>query len=120
VERILGYWTTSKYNATTQAFIDEWAKEHVAGKVYTEARSITNSGILSRAKKVINEQFFLDFNLTQLTETLRTMAPFAFTIFDAFSTTAHQLSQLKPAFRQRKEIVSSLRLITIRSSILCR
>ncbi|KAJ7934603.1 hypothetical protein B0H13DRAFT_2305373 [Mycena leptocephala] len=113
VERIFGYWTTSKYNATTRAFIDEWAKEHVAGKVYTEARSITNSGILSRAKKVINEQFFLDFNLTQLTETLRTMAPFAFTIFDAFSTTARQLSQVKPAFRQRKEIMKGTAALTL-------
>ncbi|KAJ7917839.1 hypothetical protein B0H13DRAFT_2231360 [Mycena leptocephala] len=113
VERIFGYWTTSKYNATTRAFIDEWAKEHVAGKVYTEARSITNSGILSRAKKVINEQFFLDFNLTQLTESLRTMAPFAFTIFDAFSTTARQLSQAKPAFRQRKAIMKGTAALTL-------
>jgi hypothetical protein len=105
VERIFGYWTTSKYNASTRAFIDDWAKHHVAKKVYTEAGSITNSGILSKAKKIVDEQFFLSFNLAQLTSTLRAMAPFAFAIFDAFSTTTRQLNQATTAFLRKKEIV---------------
>jgi hypothetical protein len=108
VERIFGYWTTSKYNTSTRAFIDDWAKQHVAKKVYTEAGSITNSGILSKAKKIVNEQFFLGFNLAQLTDTLRTMAPFAFAIFDAFSTTTRQLNQATTAFLRKKEIVCSI------------
>lgn len=106
VERIFGYWTTSKYNETTRAFIDDWATDHVAKKVYTEGRSITSSGILSKAKKVVNEHFFLSFDLVALTQTLRERAPFAFTIFDAFSDTARQLAQTKPAFLRKKEIVS--------------
>jgi hypothetical protein len=108
VERIFGYWTTSKYNASTRAFIDDWAKQHVAKKVYTEGGAITSSGILSKAKKVVNEQFFLGFNLAQLTDTLRAMAPFAFAIFDAFSTTTRQLNQATTAFLRKKEIVRSI------------
>ncbi|KAJ7654569.1 hypothetical protein DFH06DRAFT_1133343 [Mycena polygramma] len=113
VLRIFGHWTTSKYNATTRAFMDEWATDHVSKKVYTEARSITNSGILSKAKKVVNEQFFLDFNLATLTQTLRSMAPFAFAIFDAFSDTARQLTQTKHTFKQRKEIMKGTAALTL-------
>ena len=105
VERIFGYWTSSRYNQTTRNFMHDWATKHVAKKVYSEARAITTSGILSKAKKTINEQFFLDFSLANLTQSLRERAPTAFAIFDSFSTTTRQKAQAKEAFMKKKELV---------------
>jgi hypothetical protein len=110
VERIFGYWTSSKYNQTTRNFMHEWATKHVAKKVYSEARAITASGILNKAKKVVNEWFFLDFSLANLAQTLRERAPTAFTVFDSFLTTARQKSQATEAFMKKKELVWTSRL----------
>ncbi|KAJ7742551.1 hypothetical protein B0H16DRAFT_1323267 [Mycena metata] len=113
VEQIFGYWTTSKYNITTRAFLDEWAQDHIARKVYSEGQAITKSGLLSKAKKVVNEAFFLDFNLETLTDSMRRMAPFAFAILDVFSTTARQLSQMTPRFLQKKEMMTGAAALTL-------
>ncbi|KAJ7192777.1 hypothetical protein C8J57DRAFT_1657987 [Mycena rebaudengoi] len=105
VERIFGYWTTSKYNKTTRVFIHNWATEQVTKRVYSEAREITKTGILSKAKKVVNEHFFLHFSLEGLTTILRSMAPTAFAVFEAFSTTTRQLSKSSVRGLQKKAMV---------------
>ncbi|KAJ7082950.1 hypothetical protein B0H15DRAFT_803079 [Mycena belliarum] len=105
VERIFGYWTTSRYNQTTRNLVHEWAISQVTKTVYSEARAITVSSILSKSKKIINEQFFLNFSLSQLTKTIRGLAPTAFAIFDSFSTTARQKAQRTAAFMQKKELM---------------
>ncbi|KAJ7080222.1 hypothetical protein C8R44DRAFT_895442 [Mycena epipterygia] len=105
VERIFGYWTSSKYPATTHATVHEWAASLIAAKTSTEAQSITSSGILTKSKKVVNEQFFLGYSLAGLTATLRGMAPTAFHILDAFSSTARQLRQNSAAGLRKKEIL---------------
>ncbi|KAJ7101667.1 hypothetical protein C8R44DRAFT_747125 [Mycena epipterygia] len=96
VERIFGYWTSSKYPATTHATVHEWAASLIAAKT---------SGILTKSKKVVNEQFFLGYSLAGLTATLRGMAPTAFHILDAFSSTARQLRQNSAAGLRKKEIL---------------
>ncbi|KAJ7131201.1 hypothetical protein C8R44DRAFT_829613 [Mycena epipterygia] len=105
IERIFGYWTSSKYPATTHATVHEWAASLIAAKTSTEAQSITSSGILTKSKKVVNEQFFLGYSLAGLTATLRGMAPTAFHILDAFSSTARQLRQNSAAGLRKKEIL---------------
>ncbi|KAJ7125765.1 hypothetical protein C8R43DRAFT_898159 [Mycena crocata] len=113
VEKIFGHWTTSKYNATSRAFIDRWATKHVASQAYTEARAITSSGILSRAKKTVDEKFFLDFSLAGLTQIIRGLAPHAFAVFDAFSTTARQLAQASSKYMKKKELMKGAAALTL-------
>jgi hypothetical protein len=109
VTRIFGYWNTSKYNQSTRDFIHRWATNHVAKTVYSEARAVTVSGLLSKSKKTVNERFFLDFSLSDLTAAIRLKAPTAFAVFDSFSTTARQKARASPAFMQKKELVCSYR-----------
>jgi hypothetical protein len=111
VERIFGYWTTSKYNKTTRVFIHNWATEQVTKRVYSEAREITKTGILSKAKKVVNEHFFLHFSLEGLTTILRSMAPTAFAVFEAFSTTTRQLSKSSVRGLQKKAMVRPIAIL---------
>ncbi|KAF8218134.1 hypothetical protein K438DRAFT_1702685 [Mycena galopus ATCC 62051] len=113
VERIFGYWTSSRYNHTTRNFMNEWATKHVAKKVYSEATAITVSGILSKTKKVVNERFFLDFSLANLTKSMRERAPTAFAIFDSFSTTTRQKSQAKEASMKKKELMQGCAALTL-------
>ncbi|KAJ7456193.1 hypothetical protein FB451DRAFT_1512643 [Mycena latifolia] len=113
VERIFGYWTTSKYNHSTRVFIHDWAANQVSKTAFTEARTITQSGILSKAKNVINEQFFLDYSLGGLTRTVRALAPTVFKIFDAFSTTTRQLKKASAKFLEKKELMKGAAALTL-------
>ncbi|KAJ7615159.1 hypothetical protein DFH06DRAFT_1013602 [Mycena polygramma] len=113
VERIFGFWTTSRYNASTRQFMQDWATRHVAKSVSSESRSITRSGVLSKLKKVVNEKFFLDFSLAGLTSTLRERAPVAFQILDAFSTTTRQLREGSENFLARKEMMKGAAALTL-------
>ncbi|KAK7049041.1 hypothetical protein R3P38DRAFT_3307636 [Favolaschia claudopus] len=56
VERIFGYWTTSKYNISTRSFIHNWATNLVSKTAARESRAITESGILAKTKKTVNER----------------------------------------------------------------
>ncbi|KAJ7022410.1 hypothetical protein C8F04DRAFT_960328 [Mycena alexandri] len=105
VERIFGYWSSSRYNTSTRATVLDWAISLVAANASAEAQGITSSGILSKSKKVINEEYFLGYNLAGLTATLRGMAPIAFRILDAFSTTPRQLRENSAAGLRRKELL---------------
>jgi hypothetical protein len=105
VQRVFGYWTTSKYNRSTREFLQEWANEHVSKTASAEARAITQSGILSKSKKVVNERFFLDFSLAELTRTLRGMAPTMFRVLNTFASTPHQLKRASERFLEKKELV---------------
>ncbi|KAF7345541.1 hypothetical protein MVEN_01572800 [Mycena venus] len=113
VERIFGYWTTSKYNDTTHAFIHNLATNYVSRAASTESRSITQSGILNKTKKAINERFFLDFSLADLVRTIRGMAPMVFKIFDSFLTTTRQLNQASEKFLQKKELMKGTAVLTL-------
>ncbi|KAJ7036838.1 hypothetical protein C8F04DRAFT_1181176 [Mycena alexandri] len=105
VEHIFGYWSSSRYNTSTRATVLDWAISLVAANASAEAQGITSSGILSKSKKVINEEYFLGYNLAGLTATLRGMAPIAFRILDAFSTTPRQLRENSAAGLRRKELL---------------
>ncbi|KAJ6564025.1 hypothetical protein B0H19DRAFT_1067626 [Mycena capillaripes] len=113
VERIFGHWTTSKYNQTTRAFLHNWATSHVSSVAYTESRAITQSGILSKTKKVVNERFFLDFSLTDLVRSIRGMAPTVFKVFDSFSTTTRQLNKASEKFLEKKELMKGAAALTL-------
>jgi hypothetical protein len=52
------------------------------------------SGVLSKTNKTVNEQFFLSYNLSGLTDELQSMAPNIFRVFDAFATTRRQLEEM--------------------------
>ncbi|KAJ7679242.1 hypothetical protein DFH06DRAFT_975213 [Mycena polygramma] len=105
VEQIFGYWTSAKYPATSRAIVHDWATGLVAHTASSEAQAITSSGTLSKAKKVVDEQFFLSYSLAGLTATLRGMAPIAFRILDAFSSTARQHQRNTAAGLRRKELL---------------
>jgi hypothetical protein len=107
VKKVLRYWTTSSYSRTARALVQDWATGLVSRTVGKESRSITKLGVLQKRKMVVNEDFFLKYSLTNITRSLRTMAPSAFRIFDAFSATKTRSgNQNTEAWRERNEIVS--------------
>ncbi|KAJ7237510.1 hypothetical protein C8J57DRAFT_999747, partial [Mycena rebaudengoi] len=113
VQRILDWWTTSRYNQTTRAFVHDWATTLVSKTAATEAQSITDSGVLRKTNKVINENFFLDFSLGGLTRQIRGMAPTAFRIFSAFSTTARQAREMTAKSLEKKELRQGAAALTL-------
>jgi hypothetical protein len=106
VERILGYWTTARYNNTTCTFINGWAISHVKKVTAKESAKTTESGILRKTTKDVNEDFFLSYSLAGLTKTLRELAPNTFAVLDAISTTPRQVQKLSDEWFKKKEIVS--------------
>jgi hypothetical protein len=54
---------------------------------------------------VVDEDYFLDYSLESITEQLRMLAPGAFALFDAFSTTGWQNRELKAKSRRKQELV---------------
>ncbi|KAF8155239.1 hypothetical protein K438DRAFT_1777780 [Mycena galopus ATCC 62051] len=113
VARIFGYWTTSKYNLSTHTFLHNWATDCVSKAASTESRAITRSGILKKTKKIVNEQFFLDFSLTNLAHTIRGMAPTVFKVFDSFSTTTRRLRKGTQKFLEKKELMKGAVALTL-------
>ncbi|KAK6991557.1 hypothetical protein R3P38DRAFT_3331712 [Favolaschia claudopus] len=113
VERIFGYWTTSKYNQSTRNFLHNWATSQVSKAALGESRVITKSGILNKTKKAINESFFVDFSLTNLVHTIRGMAPTVFKILDSFSTTTRQLKSATEKFLKKKELMKGAAALTL-------
>ncbi|KAK7029753.1 hypothetical protein R3P38DRAFT_3188615 [Favolaschia claudopus] len=109
VERIFGYWTTSNYNLSTRNFIHNWATNLVSKMAASESRAITDSGILAKTKKTVNEKFFLDFSLANLARTIRGMAPTMFRILDSFSTTTRQRNKATQSFMDKKELESQMK-----------
>jgi hypothetical protein len=107
VLRILGYWTTSSYSVTVRNLVEGWVTGQAQKIASEEARVISRKGILSKANKVINEDFFLGYSISGLTSTLRSLAPVFFSMLDAFSTTSRQKSNLSEKWAEKKRIVSS-------------
>ncbi|RDB26708.1 hypothetical protein Hypma_005341 [Hypsizygus marmoreus] len=105
VQRIFSHWTTSKYNKTTRTFVYDWAIHIVNKEAGKESRRITQSKILSKVDKPVNEEFFLSYDLAGLTERLRDLAPVAFGVFDAFSTTSRQLWEMSAKWFRKKRIM---------------
>jgi hypothetical protein len=108
VLRILGYWTTSSYSVTVHKLLEGWVTEQAQKMASEEARVISHEGILSKTNKVINEDFFLGYSISGLTSTLRSLAPFFFSLLDAFSITSRQKSELSEKWAEKKRIVSRL------------
>ncbi|KAJ6470301.1 hypothetical protein DFH09DRAFT_1344534 [Mycena vulgaris] len=69
VTKIFGYWSSNSSRAA-RTFIVDWAYDLVKKMVSSESRRITRSGILSKVKKTINEDFFLKYSLTGLSQTV--------------------------------------------------
>ncbi|KAJ7778908.1 hypothetical protein B0H16DRAFT_1448457 [Mycena metata] len=105
VKHILGYWSSSRAH-TTRTFIWDWAYQLVRKVVARESRRITSSGILSKVKKTVNEEFFLNFSLRGISATLRSLSPTAFGIFDAYSSTKRQAKTESKGFLKRHEVLS--------------
>jgi hypothetical protein len=108
VRRILEYWTTSKYSQTARTVVLDFATSLVERTVGRESRRITQSEILQKRKKIVNEEFFLKYSLSDLTNSLRQLAPRMFQILDAFSTTRRQVRDLSPAWFKKKNLVRLL------------
>ncbi|RDB27091.1 hypothetical protein Hypma_005008 [Hypsizygus marmoreus] len=113
VERILGYWTTSKYNKTTRTLITGWAQQLVGRLVGKESRAVTRSGLLKKTNKAINEDYFLSYSITDLTNKLRAYAPTAFGVFDAFSTTKRQLQEMSSDWFKKKNVLTGSAALTL-------
>jgi len=105
VRRILEYWTTSKYSQTARKIVLDFASSLVERTVGRESRSITSSEILQKRKKIVNEDFFLKYSLSDLTIGLRKLAPRMFQILDAFSTTRRQIRDMSAAWIKKKNLV---------------
>lgn len=79
--------------------------EQAEKAVAAEARAICKDGILSKANKVIDEHFSLNYNLLSLTKYLKTLAPIFFNIIHAFSVTTRQKNQLTDKWHETKTMV---------------
>ncbi|KAJ7328981.1 hypothetical protein DFH08DRAFT_815726 [Mycena albidolilacea] len=99
------YSATGRPPNTTALRVNSWANEHVSKAVSAEAYAITQSSILSKSKKVVNECFFLDFSLVELTRTLRGMALTMFQVLDMFASTPRQLKRVSERFLEKKELM---------------
>lgn len=105
VRKILGYWTASTSSISARALLREWAVEQAGKAVAEEAKGICKDGVLSKANKVIDEHFFLDYSLLSLTQYLKALAPMFFSILDAFSVTTRQRNQLTDKWKETKLMV---------------
>ena len=107
VKEIFGYWTSTDYNQTTRTFINDWVISQAKLIVSQESKVISDSQILRKTSMVVDEDYFLDYSLESITKQLRTLAPGAFALFDAFSTTDRQKRELKEKSRRKQELVCS-------------
>ncbi|KAJ7288848.1 hypothetical protein C8J57DRAFT_1047484 [Mycena rebaudengoi] len=112
VNQILRYWSSTRA-PTTRTFIWNWAYQLVRKVVVQEARRITSSGMLSKAKKTVNEEFFLKFSLRGISTSLRALSPTAFGIFDAYSSTKRQAETRSKGFLKRREVLSGSVALTL-------
>lgn len=106
VRRIFEYWTTSKYSQTARTAVLDFATSLLERTVGRESRRVTHSEVLQKRKKIINEDFFLKYSLSDLTTTLRKIAPRMFQILDAFSTTSRQVRDMSSTWFKKKNLVS--------------
>ncbi|KAF8157862.1 hypothetical protein B0H34DRAFT_640239, partial [Crassisporium funariophilum] len=113
IERIFNHWTSSSYNKSTRAWTNDWATKQVERVVAQESASITDSGILRKSSKTINEEFFLDYSLRELTQTLQTLAPTTFRVLDAFSTSTRQARNLSEKWKSKKELMEGSAILTL-------
>ncbi|KAF8173450.1 hypothetical protein BJ912DRAFT_1024853 [Pholiota molesta] len=113
VKAIFGYWTTSEYNKTTRTFIKDWILGQAEKVIAQESRVITEANILRKSSMVINEDFFLNFSLESITNQLRELAPAAFGLFDAFSTTGRQKRELKAKSRRKQKLVQGSAILAL-------
>jgi len=86
--------------------VHNWALSIVGKAVWKELQTITKSGLLQKWKMTVNEGFFLQYNLTNLTGCLHELALKMFQVFDAFSIMECQRKHMMPVWAARKEIVS--------------
>lgn len=105
VKKIFTFWTTSDYNKTTRTFISGWIMDQAKKIVGLESKAISTSRVLRKSAMLVNEDFFLNFSLENITAQLRKLAPGAFGLMDAFTTTARQEKELKETSLQKKERV---------------
>ena len=105
VRKILGYWTASTSSISARVLLREWVEEQAGKVVADEAKGICKDGVLSKANKVVDEHFFLDYSLLSLTQYLKTLAPMFFSILEAFSVTTRQRSQLTDKWKEKKMMV---------------
>ena len=105
VKEIFSYWTTTDYNQTTRTFIRDWVISHAKLIVGQESKAISDAKILCKTSMVVNKDYFLDYSLEGITDQLRKLAPGAFALLDAFSTTDRQKRDLKEKSHRKQELV---------------
>jgi len=105
VRRIFEYWTTSKYSKSARSMVLDFAASLVERTVGRESRQVTRSALLQKRKKIVDEDFFLKYNLSDLTNNLRWLAPRMFQILDAFSTTKRQMRDMSAVWFEKKNLV---------------
>lgn len=117
VKEIFGYWTGAGYNSTTHTFITDWVVEQAKKIVGQESRAISESNMLRKTSMTVDETFFLDYSLENITLKLRSLAPKAFSLFDAFSTTQRQKRELKERSRKKQELVLQFSFHSVKQNL---
>ncbi|KAF8968229.1 hypothetical protein BDZ97DRAFT_1916079 [Flammula alnicola] len=112
VKEILNYWV-SGYNDSTNTLMETWILEQTEAIVRQESKAITDSGMLRKTTRVVDEDFFLGYSLASMTRQLREMAPRSFQLFDAFSTTRRQEREMKEKSRQRQELIKGSAILSL-------
>lgn len=112
IRQIFGYWMSSAYNKSTHMLLRNIALTITETTIHRESQAITDSKILNRAAKKVNEQFFLTYSLQELGRKLREQAPNAFRVFDAFASTLRQRQRgVTEKWAEKKETVSQVAFI---------
>ncbi|KAJ7727279.1 hypothetical protein DFH07DRAFT_757734 [Mycena maculata] len=105
VQQLLSYWSSARAQ-TTHILIWNWEYQLVRKVVAQEAQHITSSGMLSKVKKTVNEDFFLNFSLHGISTSLRALSPTAFSIFDVYSSTKRQEKTGSKGFLKRHKVLA--------------
>lgn len=106
VRQIFGYWTMAGYSETAQSIVNEWVVDRAEKLAADEAKVISDEGMASKANREVNEEFFLNYSIPELTNRLETLAPSLFRILRGFATTTRQSAQLSTDWLAKKKMVS--------------
>ncbi|KAJ7486591.1 hypothetical protein FB451DRAFT_1534500 [Mycena latifolia] len=119
VKKMLGHWSSRAATNTARTVIWDWAYDLVKRAVSRESRRITLSGLLSKVKRTVNEDFFLSYSLRGISGTLRGMAPAAFGIFDSFSSTKRQIKTQSKGFLKKREVLAGSAALALLNGASC-
>ncbi|KAF7426523.1 hypothetical protein PC9H_008892 [Pleurotus ostreatus] len=114
VRQIFEHWSSSTYNKSSRTTYNDIIVSLAENIVQTESQGITDSKLLNRTVKTVDEGFFLGYDVWQLGRKLREKAPLAFRLFNAFASTTRQRQRgVSQKWADKKEVLTTSAAFTL-------